>query len=122
MKLQQKECCPIHKSLFSCGRDHVARKHRNVAGAQSIDDPHHPRVIANSGRRLKENSGRVSLGMWTCSPLVIVQERWRLLVAASLIAVIRLRGDEIKPSPKLEAVVYDSLQLAKTVLARLERS
>lgn len=43
-----------------------------------------------------------------------------LLVAASIIAAIRLRGQEIKPSPKLNAVVYDSILLARTILAHLE--
>lgn len=44
-----------------------------------------------------------------------------ILIAASIIAAIRLRGQEIKPSPKLNAVVYDSILLARTVLAQLER-
>jgi hypothetical protein len=44
-----------------------------------------------------------------------------LLVAVSIVAAIRLRGDEIKPSPKLNAVVHDSLLLARTILARMER-
>src|SRR5215468_633101 len=35
------------------------------------------------------------------------------LVAASTIAAIRLRGDEVKPSPKLKAVIYDSVRLAR---------
>ena len=42
MKLHKKERCPIHKSFFCCGRDHVARKPRHVASVQSIDDPHDP--------------------------------------------------------------------------------
>ncbi len=44
-----------------------------------------------------------------------------LLVAASLIAAIRLRGEPIKPSPKLTSVVYDSVLLARQVLAEVER-
>jgi hypothetical protein len=44
-----------------------------------------------------------------------------LLVAASVIAVIRLRGEEIKPTPKLNAVVYDSIVLARTILAQLQK-
>jgi hypothetical protein len=44
-----------------------------------------------------------------------------LLVAASIIAAIRLRGQNIRPSPKLNAVVYDSILLARTMLAQLER-
>jgi hypothetical protein len=44
-----------------------------------------------------------------------------VLIAASIVAAIRLRGDEVKPSPKLTAIVRDSVLLAKTVLAQLER-
>jgi hypothetical protein len=32
-----------------------------------------------------------------------------------------LRSDEIKPSPKLNAVIHDSLLLARTILERMER-
>ncbi len=42
MKLRQKERCPIHKSLFCCGRKHE-KGQRNLAGAQRIEDPYHPR-------------------------------------------------------------------------------
>jgi len=44
-----------------------------------------------------------------------------LLVAASIVAAIRLRGEDIRPSPKLTVVVKDSIELARTVLAQLER-
>jgi hypothetical protein len=37
------------------------------------------------------------------------RENGALLIAASIIAAIRLRGEPIKPSPKLQAVVYDSV-------------
>jgi 5-methylcytosine-specific restriction endonuclease McrA len=44
MKLRQKERCPIHKSMFCCGRERVEKKSlRNLAGVRRIDDPHHPR-------------------------------------------------------------------------------
>jgi hypothetical protein len=43
-----------------------------------------------------------------------------LLVAACIIAVIRLRGEPIKPSPKLSSVVYDSVELARFVLRQIE--
>lgn len=43
-----------------------------------------------------------------------------LLVAASIVAAIRLRGQEIKPSPTLNAVVYDSILLARTIMAQME--
>jgi hypothetical protein len=44
-----------------------------------------------------------------------------LLAAASIVAAIRLRGQEITRSPKLVAVVNDSVLLARTVMAALER-
>jgi hypothetical protein len=43
-----------------------------------------------------------------------------LLIAASLIAVIRLRGEPIKPSPKLTATVREAVELAKLVLREVE--
>jgi hypothetical protein len=45
-----------------------------------------------------------------------------LLIAASLVAAIRLRGDAIKPSPRLTSVVNESVQLARLVLKELERT
>lgn len=44
------------------------------------------------------------------------------LVAASTIAAIRLRGEEVKPSPKLKAVVYDSVRLVRLVLNEIQKS
>jgi hypothetical protein len=44
-----------------------------------------------------------------------------VLVAATICAAIRLRGQEVKPSPKVNAVVSDSVQLVRMVLARLEK-
>jgi hypothetical protein len=44
-----------------------------------------------------------------------------MLIAASVVAAIRLRGQEIKPSPKLNAVVQDSITLARCVLDKIER-
>lgn len=45
------------------------------------------------------------------------QENLALVIAASIIAVIRLRGQDIKPSPKLVSTVRDSVNLARLVLA-----
>jgi hypothetical protein len=42
-----------------------------------------------------------------------------MLIAASVVAAIRLRGEEIKPSPKLNATIRDSLLLARTILERI---
>lgn len=44
-----------------------------------------------------------------------------VLVAASVVAAIRLRGQEVKPSPKLTATIKDSVELARLVLAELQR-
>jgi hypothetical protein len=44
-----------------------------------------------------------------------------LLIAASLVAAIRMRGAEIKESPKLNSTIYDSITLARMVLSRLEK-
>ncbi len=41
------------------------------------------------------------------------------MIAASLIAAIRLRGAPIDNSPKTVAVVYDSIKLARMVLERV---
>jgi hypothetical protein len=46
------------------------------------------------------------------------QQNGALLIAACIVAAIRLRGEPIKPSPKLSATIYDSVQLARMVLAR----
>ena len=48
------------------------------------------------------------------------RERGALLIAACLIAAIRLRGEPIKPSPKLKSTIYDSVQLAVLVWRELQ--
>ena len=44
-----------------------------------------------------------------------------LLVAASTIAAIRLRGELIKPRPKLKSLIYDSISLARLVQGEIEK-
>ncbi len=44
------------------------------------------------------------------------RENGALLIAACIVAAIRLRGEPIRPSPKLTATVQDSVELAKMVL------
>ena len=44
-----------------------------------------------------------------------------LLVAAALIAVIRLRGEEIRPTPRVKAVIHDAVVLAREILQELQR-
>ena len=43
-----------------------------------------------------------------------------LLVAASVVAAIRLRGEPIRPSPRLQSIVSESITLARTVLRALQ--
>ena len=43
MKLRRNEFCPIHRSLFCCGREQARRERRFQLGVQRIEDPHHPR-------------------------------------------------------------------------------
>jgi hypothetical protein len=43
-----------------------------------------------------------------------------LLVTASVVAAIRLRGEPVRSSPKLAATVNDSVHLARLVLAEVE--
>lgn len=49
------------------------------------------------------------------------RENRALLIAACIVAAIRLRGQEVRPSPKLTAVIKDSVMLARLVLAELLR-
>ena len=47
------------------------------------------------------------------------RQRGALLIAASLIAAIRLRGEPITASPKVMSTISDSLKLARMVLQRI---
>ena len=49
------------------------------------------------------------------------KENAALLIAACIVAAIRLRGEPIRPSPKLTATVADSVELARLVLHELQR-
>jgi hypothetical protein len=45
-----------------------------------------------------------------------------LVIAASIIAAIRLARDDIsRPSPRLTSVITDSVQLARSILDRIVR-
>jgi len=50
------------------------------------------------------------------------RETGALLIAACIVAAIRLRGDPIQPSPRLKLIVNESVQLARLVLRELERA
>ena len=43
------------------------------------------------------------------------------LIAASIVAAIRLRGEPVTRSPKVLSAVSDSVQLARLVLQEVER-
>ena len=43
MRLRRNEYCPIHRSLFCCGREQARKERRVRLGVQRIEDPHHPR-------------------------------------------------------------------------------
>jgi hypothetical protein len=43
MKLRRNEFCPIHRSVFCCGRERIRKERRVRLGVQRIEDPHHPR-------------------------------------------------------------------------------
>jgi hypothetical protein len=49
------------------------------------------------------------------------RENGALLIAACIVAAIRLRGEPINPSPKLTATINESVQLARMVLAQIQR-
>ena len=43
MKLRRNEFCPIHRSVFCCGREEIRRERRVRLGVQRVEDPHHAR-------------------------------------------------------------------------------
>jgi hypothetical protein len=44
-----------------------------------------------------------------------------MLIAASIVAAVRLRGEPIQRYPKVVATISDSVQLVKMVLSELQR-
>lgn len=42
-------------------------------------------------------------------------------VADSVVAAIRLRGEDLKPSPKLKSVIHDSLRLVRLLMAEIQK-
>jgi hypothetical protein len=57
----------------------------------------------------------------TCLKKQAPKQDGALLIAASIVAAIRLRGKPIAHSPKVATTIADSLQLARMIMARLER-
>ena len=53
MPLRRKELCPIHRSLYCCGREALPKvRNLRTSGIERIDDPHHPRGY----RELRSNA------------------------------------------------------------------
>jgi hypothetical protein len=53
MKLRRNQYCPIHRSLFCCGREPIRRVRKvNQLGVQRIEDPYHTRGY----RELRSNA------------------------------------------------------------------
>lgn len=71
MKLRRNEFCPIHRSVFCCGRDQARKEQRLRRGVQRIDDPHHPRGYRELrspaemrkllNRKIAEQSGKCAI-------------------------------------------------------------
>lgn len=40
MRLRPKEYCPIHRSVFCCGREQTRKERRLCLGIQRVEDPH----------------------------------------------------------------------------------
>jgi hypothetical protein len=69
-------------------------------------------------------AGRTKANIYNSRPMpseATAEERQRgaLLIAASLIAAIRLRGEPITHSPKVVSTISGSLKLARMVLQRI---
>lgn len=44
MRLRRNQLCPIHRSIFCCGRESIPNKRRQrQLGVRRVDDPQHPR-------------------------------------------------------------------------------
>jgi len=43
MRLRRNGYCPIHRSVFCCGREQARKGRRVRLGVRRIEDPHHPR-------------------------------------------------------------------------------
>ena len=71
------------------------------------------------------NCPSLNFTFFVCSPSMPrvdnQRENGALLIAACIIAVIRLRGESIERLPKVVATISDSVRLAKLVWMELER-
>jgi hypothetical protein len=86
MKLRRNQLCPIHRSLFCCGREQIQRQRTLQPGIRRVEDPHHPRGYRElrspaEMRKLLNRKIRLQGGICAiCHDVVIVSE---LLVASA---------------------------------------
>ena len=93
MKLRRKEYCPIHRSLYCCGREPIQKgSSLRRLGVQRIEDPHHPRGYRELrskaemrkllNRKIIEQNGNVRSVRWrsrvtaTSYPTTSIREEW----------------------------------------------
>ena len=54
MRLRRNQLCPLHRSLFCCGRETISReKRKRQMGVRRVDDFQHPRGSGRSARMRK---------------------------------------------------------------------
>ena len=92
MRLRRNEYCPIHRSLFCCGREQAKNRTAGRLGVQRIEDPHHPRGYRELrspaemrkllNRKVAEQGGNAesatkhSPNAAKSSPIISSQEEW----------------------------------------------
>ena len=63
MRLRRNQLCPIHRSLFCCGREQIPReKRQRQMGVRRIEDPQHPRgyrELRSNGEMRKLLDGKI---------------------------------------------------------------
>ena len=83
MKHRRNEFCPIHRSLFCCGREQARKERRLRLSVQRIEDPQHPRGYRELrspaemrkllNRKISEQGGRCGIchePLTDCSEIV----------------------------------------------------
>ena len=108
MKLRRKEFCPIHRSLYCCGREPIQKGSRvRCLGVQRIEDPHHPRGYRElrpkqrcgscSTAKLSNRTGNVPFVRWpsrttaTSCPTTSIREEWEARGETTIPTISRLR-------------------------------
>ena len=105
MRLRRNEFCPVHRSLFCCGRETLPNRPKLVRlGVQRIDDPHHPRgfrELRSPAEMRKLLNRKIVQQGGICAIWRRYQEAWRLEQAgrerAWALASARAEGVPIRP-------------------------